>query len=349
MTIISGGSIPKGTPDDYAIPDAVKYRFVGNTPRNTQMFEQIKYHALRELALFPFDCIISRSSTAAPLLRANVAKKENLPPIFLNEGSLSPRDTVTERTRRIVSYGFLGSFAFSRNQDSAFQLAHHTVAISRAVAENLRDLQGIPDNKLSVIPRGVNIDFFSPRHKLDRPQRRPFRLMFAGNVTQRKGATDLVTALRYLDSCGSSTEIVFCGNVGERYQAKLEGIIGKKSSHHISFLGPLTPLKLLEEYRKADAFVLPSYEEGQGKVVIEAMACGIPIISSNIAALREMVVNNWNGLSVPVASPRMIATAIDLLRREPAIAEKLASNARQTVVEKFSLDQELNNWERLLP
>lgn len=344
MTIVSGGGTPIHIPEAYNIPDTISYHFVGITPRNPQLFEKIKHRARQLLSDTPSDCIISRSSTVLPILRDR-RLRNNLPPVFINEGAHAPKRTPIEYARQIRNYGIWRFVLDEISRVDALQKVQHAVAISHSVARNLQDVVGFPATKITVIHRGVDTETFVPADRKKSPQSQVFRLLFAGNVTLRKGVPDLVASLEYLDRTSPGIELVLCGKIDPTYRAKLETI---SREHRLTITGPLKQDALVREYQKADAFILPSHSEGLGKAVIEAMACNLPVICTDIPAFTEIIQNHKNGLIVPVANPRAIARAIDQLRHNPEMADRLASRGRLTVVGNFSQKKELDEWEELI-
>lgn len=344
VTIVSGGQTPIHIPEEYKIPDAIAYHFVGITSRNSQLFQTINHKALQLLSDNPSDCIISRSSTVLPILRDRRLRNK-LPAVFINEGANIPKRTPIQYARQIRHYGIWGFLADEITRFAALQNVQHAVAISHSVAKSLQEVNGFPAHKISVIYRGVDTETFLPPDRKNGPSGHVFRLLFAGNVTPSKGVTDLVASLEYLETTFSGIELVLCGSIDPTYRAKLETM---SRGHRLTITGPLKQDELVEEYQKADAFVLPSHSEGLGKVVIEAMACSLPVVCTDIPAFTEIIENEQNGLIVPLGNPRGIARAIDRLRHYPEMAERLANRGRQTVLENFSLEKELDEWEELI-
>ncbi len=96
-----------------------------------------------------------------------------------------------------------------------------------------------------------------------------------------------------------------------------------------------------------DVFVMPSLWEGFGLVLLEAMAAGQPIVASKVSAIPEVIEDGVTGLLVPPAEPSALAQAILTLWREPAFREKLGNAGRERLRERFSLDQMVDETERV--
>lgn len=185
-----------------------------------------------------------------------------------------------------------------------FRAAAGLVAWSRWAADSLRDDYGIPEDKIRVIPPGVDTALFSPH-----PGRRegPVRLLFVGGDLERKGGLDLLQAL------GGLAGLV-----------ELDMVTG--ANPDVSGLGvpvrvhrglkPQSP-ELVRLYREADVFILPTRADSLAQVITEAMACGLPVIASPVGAVTELVADGETGLLVPPRSPARIAQALAALVADP--------------------------------
>ena len=105
--------------------------------------------------------------------------------------------------------------------------------------------------------------------------------------------------------------------------------------------GPLGQTALLAEYRRATVFCLPCRVAADGdrdgipNVLVEAMACGLPVVTTGVSGIPELVVDGVNGLLVPSEDPQALAEAIARLHRDPALAERLGRAAQAAVRERF--------------
>jgi glycosyltransferase involved in cell wall biosynthesis len=191
-----------------------------------------------------------------------------------------------------------------------FRAAAGLVTWSRWAADSLQDDYGIPQDKIRVIPPGVDTALFSPG-----PGRRdgPVRLLFVGGDLERKGGLDLLQAL------GG-----FAGLV------ELDMVTG--ANPDVSGLGvpvrvhrglkPQSP-ELVRLYREADLFVLPTRADCLAQVIAEAMACGLPVIATPVGAIPELVADGETGLLVSPGSPARIAQALGALVADPRRREAM--------------------------
>jgi glycosyltransferase involved in cell wall biosynthesis len=156
--------------------------------------------------------------------------------------------------------------------------------------------------KVHIIPNAVDlelIDGFKPKNL----KRGKNSFLFVGNVSYYKGVIDLVNAFKVLDS-KVELNIIGAGDL-------LNALKRENKDTRINFLGKVADQnKLFEFYWLSDAFVYPSLFEGMPTAAIEAMACGLPIISTNIGGLPDLV-DRQNGFVVPPHNPGLLAAAID--------------------------------------
>lgn len=190
---------------------------------------------------------------------------------------------------------------------------------------------GIPREKLDLFKYWINIDRFKKLNKKELRKKlkieNKFSILFVGRMIEKKGIKILVKIAQK----NSNINFIFIG-VGpeEKY---LEDI--SKKYQNIKFLGPIKNSKLHEYYNIADAFCIPSqYKEGFGIVIMEAVACGLPVIGSNIGGIPEAVDNSVSLLSKP--DIKNLEKNILKLYKDKKLYKKLQSNCRKYAEEKFS-------------
>ncbi len=207
--------------------------------------------------------------------------------------------------------GYLGQL------DREIELADIVVVGSKFVRRSFVE-HGVPEGKVKVIPYGVDLGVF------DRPSvtaaHRPFTIVFAGQIGQRKGISYLLEGYRRFAQ--GDTRLVLIG-----------GIVGDGSAlaaHRSCFehVAHLTRPDLAARFSQADAFVFPTLLEGMPLVVIEAMACGLPVITTARGA-DEIVRDGVEGFIVPVRDPGAIADRLGLLYHDAALRRRMGEAARR--------------------
>jgi glycosyltransferase involved in cell wall biosynthesis len=181
----------------------------------------------------------------------------------------------------------------------AFSRAAALTTFSDWAANSLVNDYGISDRKITVIPPGVDLQRFSPRGEKERNAR--VRLLFVGGDFQRKGGEDLFAAVSQLESC---VELDVVTSVPP---ANVPGGV------RIHTGVPNTSTVLMDLFRSADVFVLPTRGDCSPIAIAEAMASGLPVVSCAVGAVAELVAHNDTGLLVPPAAPRELAAALRLL------------------------------------
>jgi len=189
-------------------------------------------------------------------------------------------------------------------------------------AESLGRFRNIGDKCCFLFPSTVETHEISERtgSKRDKPSR---KLLFVGRLSPEKGIIYLLQALKLLVLGDLSFRLTICGTGPER--ASLESLAAQlEVNRHIEFLGhvPWGP-DLHRVYRDHDVFVLPSLSEGVPKVVLEAMANGLPVISTNLGGMKQIITDGENGILVQAASGKAICDAVTRLTADATTRERL--------------------------
>lgn len=201
-------------------------------------------------------------------------------------------------------------------------LADNWIAASSFTKQTLIE-NGIPGDRVHVVPYGVDLQQFRPASSgRKRPDDGPLRLLFVGTINQRKGIKYLLQALRLLGD--RELELRVCGRV----------VDGLELFHSFGTQVKVTPSvsreELIAAYQSADLFVLPSVAEGFGQVLLEALACGLPILSTTRTAAPDLVTEGREGFVVEPGNAEALAQRIDwALNNRPALyAMREAARAR---------------------
>jgi glycosyltransferase involved in cell wall biosynthesis len=214
-----------------------------------------------------------------------------------------------------------------RHADTPPLCSKLVVALRRAqrifsVSASLKDLAvalGIPEGKVRVVGNGVDTDKFRPvpraeaRSRLGLPPDAPV-LVTVGGLTERKGFHRVIEllpqlkqhfpGLRYLVVGGASAE----GDWGPRLREQVRELGLQEAVH---FLGPVAPDDLKWVLGAADVFVLATRNEGWANVILEAMACGLPVIATDVGGNREVVCRPELGVVVPFGAPDALKQALE--------------------------------------
>ena len=222
-------------------------------------------------------------------------------------------------------------------ESKALRNADIITAVSKKVAEELHRYHDVKLNSIITSGNGVDTNFFVPRKNNEIDEET--YVLFCGSLIYQKGLLDLVKSAKYILQKHPEVSFVLAGE-GPLERA-LKNIVRKlKFTKKFVFLGYVNQNKLLRYYQDATVCVLPSYYEGLPSVLLEAMACGVPIVATNVGGVSEFVVNEKNGLIIPMKDPKLIADAVSRLVEDDDLRTAIGKAGRKTVQKCFG-------WERI--
>jgi glycosyltransferase involved in cell wall biosynthesis len=142
-------------------------------------------------------------------------------------------------------------------------------------------------------------------------------------------------------SKGQAVHLTYIGDGPDRTSLERE-VAEYRLGEHVTFRGALNHDQTREQMAKADIFALASFAEGIPVALMEAMAMGIPCVSTSVAGIPELIRDNVDGLLVPPSSAESFASAIESLVLDHALRERLGTTGRAHVVEHYNLPVNLN-------
>lgn len=244
----------------------------------------------------------------------------------------------------IVRAGYLWSVFVRSSQGSGLKtwmiqcLERFTLKNSTAIFATTESLRArltselsIPGKRIHVIPNYVDTELFKPQ-----ASRRPKygRIGFIGRLHPQKNLKELLGAVSKIPGCS----LVVAGEGDQRPELEK---LANEYQVEVEFTGILQHSQLPELINSCQIFILPSLYEGHPKALLEAMACGLPVIGTNVNGIKELVVHKQTGL-ICGTDKESIRASIQELLAEPDDQQRLGTNARSYVIENFSLTRVLD-------
>lgn len=212
--------------------------------------------------------------------------------------------------------------------DAAVERADHIIAVSESTKDDLVKLVGAPGNKITVVyeaadplyrPLSRGEALASLRNKFPLPDE---FILFVSTIEPRKNITTLLHAYRrLLDSYKVSAGLVLAGATGWLAEQIFETVEQLKLQAHVTFLGRVQNGDLVYLYNLATCLAHPAHYEGFGLTPLEAMACGLPVVVSNVSSLPEVVGDA--GLLVDPNNDEELAVALHRLLDDEALRASL--------------------------
>lgn len=211
-----------------------------------------------------------------------------------------------------------------------------------ANSQGLKDmaLKFYDKKSFDIIPNGVDTEVFYPIEKADSDE---FKILFVSRLIERKGLQFIIPQLQKIqDSTEKKVKLVVVGD--GPYREQLETITREyKVADMVEFVGQKNKKEIVLFYQNADLFILPSAKEGMPNVVLEAMACGLPIIMTPCEGSKELVQDNGYILLTSEMGEK-----IQQLLRNKEMLQKLGHNSRRIVEEQFCWGHVVENYLTLM-
>ena len=217
------------------------------------------------------------------------------------------------------------------------------IAISQEVRDELLQW-GFPADRIHLIPNGVDTTQFHPTPPLS--DRRVVQFLLVGRRTPQKGIDTTLEAV---------AELLRRGFAG-RFRVRLLGWDYPEYDYRemAQCLGVVADVEFCpfeqaieEVYRAAHCLILPSRGEGLSNVLLEAMACGLPVIASRVSGTVDVLCDETRGILIDSGSPRALADAMAVIIEQPDRAAQFGEAGRRRVLDAFSLNSVAERYQQL--
>lgn len=200
------------------------------------------------------------------------------------------------------------------------------LSVSQALADEMQ-LMGIDKDKIHVIYNGVDHDKFSVQ-KASSPNKPKNYILYVGNLKKEKGVVELLKGFAAITKMHPLITLVYAGpgKIGEELLQQANKL---SLNNKVSLLGSVDHHQLPELISQARVLALPSYNEGVPNVVLEAMACGTPVLATNVGGIPEVVNEGICGKIITAKSEEAVAQGLTFILSQTWDREAIQQHSRQ--------------------
>lgn len=208
----------------------------------------------------------------------------------------------------------------------AYMVADKSIVTSEHQKEYIQKKYGITN--IQIIPNGIDTDSFRPP-VAKKPSEKNTQLLFIGRLHPEKNLINLLKAMVGLENI--RLRIIGSGPLKKEIIS-----FSEKNSLFVEIINNVPNNHLPEQYAQADIYVQPSLYEGNPKTILEAMSCGLPVISTDVQGIQNIIQHQKNGYLCTI-KPNSIRVAIEELAKNTNLREKLSKNARQHILSNYDI------------
>lgn len=230
----------------------------------------------------------------------------------------------------------------------AARLVDAYVAVTPTLAEVARARRECDPARLFIVPNGIDVARFAPSPVVRRSARAelgiPEHAWVVGTVGRLAPEKDQALLVRALAPVlGPDVRLVIVGDGPER--ASLEALAARHGGGHVIFTGARSdPERMLAAF---DVFALTSRTEGLPLVVLEAMALGLPVVSTDVGGIKDVVRPGSTGALVEAGDGQALAAELERLERDRALARALGERGQKSALADYTLDVMVSRYEKL--
>lgn len=232
------------------------------------------------------------------------------------------------------TYGHLISFSLNH--------CDKAIAVSGNLAEKMKSL-GINEDKIVILRNAVDTKIFKPSKNMDLRHEygiggNEILILFVGYLDTFKGIFELVDAFYEINKENKNVKLMMVGTGPKKEELK-EKVLKLGLGDYVMLIGAVPSTKIHIYYQMADIFVLPSYTEGFPLSVLEAMACGMPVVATDVGGIHEIVKNGLNGFLVSPRKRRELTEKLNFIVNNEDLRKKFVSNSYE-IINNSSMDME---------
>jgi glycosyltransferase involved in cell wall biosynthesis len=215
-----------------------------------------------------------------------------------------------------------------------------------ALTENMKGvMQEIYDREITVLTNGIDLEDYNDVTIFPDRKTGTKNILYVGRFNPVKGVQYLITSMKKIHDEMPDARLILVGDGKERERlAALSIQLGIQK--YVQFIGLVPHEKIKTYMQQADVFVLPSLSEGFPNVILEAMACGLPIVASRVGGIPDIITNSTHGYLVEVKDTNDIANKILLLLSDEPLRKKISDNNRH-FVKKYTWENVISELEKI--
>lgn len=197
-------------------------------------------------------------------------------------------------------------------------------------------------HKISFIPHGVDINVFKPFEPIEHTT---FNVVCVGNIGDNKNQLFIVKALKSLPQ---NIVLHLYGKEDKEYRKKLDDFIALNNiKERVHFHGFLENVTIPQVYREMDLFVLASYQEGLPVSIIEALACGLPVLSSDSGGGARYILSKGGGYIFDLNNPNSLVDNLKRMATNKEEIKRLSIEGIKNIKANFSVQNEISSYEKV--
>ncbi|KQC12084.1 MAG: hypothetical protein APR54_02555 [Candidatus Cloacimonas sp. SDB] len=282
---------------------------------------------------FDYDIIHAHTILPGGFIAAKLSEIYNTPFIITSHGSdFYKTDKEISSIRKIIPYNKKELSIFKE----VLSKSEKIISVSKNLVKDIRKVYD--SNKVIIIENNFDnnnfyqLDKFEARKQLKLPTQK-FIILSVGSFLVTKGHKYLIESMCEINKNNNANlYLIGSGNLEKMYKKQIEKL---KLKHIIKILPPKTQKELNLWYNASDCFVLPSIHESFGIVILEAMACGVPVIATKTVGPTSIITDGENGILIKTNSVEAIVNSINDIMTNITLRNKLIKNAKKLVSSQY--------------
>ena len=275
-------------------------------------------------------------------------KRNNIDIVISRDRDLSvvgPAARLSGKTPVIARYGLALRSSFRKHSFLLGKFATGVITNTISIKDHFENNGIVRQDFVKVIYNGVNVDDHPDTYGFSNRFKGRLVILTVARLASQKGYHCLIDAISMLKRYNRDIVFVFVGT-GKLHARLLEYSLKKEVSGMIHFEGFVR--NAIPYLRGCDIFVLPSLYEGMPNAAMEAMACGKPVVMTDVDGARELVPDDKKGILIPPKDPPAIADAIEKLVQDKKMRETMGGEAAKFVRQNFSYTRMIDELEEYL-